>query len=586
MSFKVPGGYLAATIAASDAGFSPIVGSPPVNVTAPVLSGTFGAGETITITPGTWTDADSVSWTMYNGDGLIGDQASTTYVMTQADEDSGSLYMIATGSNIYGDTNVNSNTISEFQLPSDQFVSAKMPMHALYPRPDTETNADARHLWAHSGFEYRVPIGVQGGAWPFKYEIISAPIGATIGQYWWAADYGVLKIGGGLFGASESITVRVTDQDGSTVDLSWTVTLDNTKFVFIEDGWTGTKTGTIDEPLEDISDWYLNSNTDATYAGRIVVLRGGAYTLTGDGGNLNFDPDDKTRGFVGYPDETPVIDCSTAAIVITTGGTADDLFVGGISWTPANDNDSNPHFFFLGSGDRTTFWGNSFSDMTHGTDGSDNTCAVFWNSQATVRQNIFVKSNDFNNINNSTGSNGSYIDIYTSEYILIESNTARNSTTNYGFWMKYSEDYTTVRDNVAVDNVEGVQILIGGSSNIGNTVEYTEVCWNRIQRNSTNLDCFTWSGGGTTHTEDFFYRNTVVGKPAFLHPGTQNYIEEDNLYITDDTTFLYQSYVTNINDLVYGSAVGAVDSEGKLTGTYRTAHLGLNGSELQTARGY
>jgi len=69
------------------------------------------------------------------------------------------------------------------------------------------------------------------------------------------------------------------------VNALWQVTIDADKFVFIEDGYTGAKVGTIDQPLEDIADWYLGDRDDATYLNKIIVLRGGNYDLTGDSNN-------------------------------------------------------------------------------------------------------------------------------------------------------------------------------------------------------------------------------------------------------------------------------------------------------------
>ena len=51
----------------------------------------------------------------------------------------------------------------EFPLPETNFEPAKMAMHLVYPRPDTETQVHARHRWAHPAMRYEIPVGVQGG---------------------------------------------------------------------------------------------------------------------------------------------------------------------------------------------------------------------------------------------------------------------------------------------------------------------------------------------------------------------------------------------------------------------------------------
>lgn len=478
-----------------------------------------------------------------------------------------------------------SHSISaEFPLDSTQFVSAKMPMHMVYPRPSSETSADARHKWAHSGFEYQIPVGVQGGAWPFKYELTASPAGATIGEYFTDADYGVISWTPTAASGTETFTVKVTDQDLNTVTVSWDVQINDDKFVFIQDQWSGDRTGTIDAPLEDFADWYLGDRTDTTFAGKIVVFRGGSYSLIGDtvnNGNVNYSPDSKTRSFIAYPGETVVVDGSSAQFVYSSD--INDLYVSGINWDNGRTDWNNPQFFwFTADASRVTFWDNTFSNLTAGTSGNDNTAPLFFNNNRTdIRENILIKSNLFDSIYNTSGQNGSLVDIYSASYVLIESNTVSNSHTNYGFWMKYTENYVTVRDNVAVDNVNGKLIVIGGSGTSGNAVHDTEVCWNRLSLGSnTSTDAYTWSGGGSSHYNDYFYRNTVIGKPAFLHPGSTSYQSSYNIIVSNSTTFFYRDYVDHEGEVVFGTSAGAVDAEGFLTGSARTDYLGLAGSEL------
>lgn len=78
----------------------------------------------------------------------------------------------------------------EWKLPDGNFILAKMPMHIVYPRADSETGAFVRHKFAHPNLRYEIPIGVQGGAWPFKYELLQAPNGATIGEVYVNENYG------------------------------------------------------------------------------------------------------------------------------------------------------------------------------------------------------------------------------------------------------------------------------------------------------------------------------------------------------------------------------------------------------------
>ena len=53
-----------------------------------------------------------------------------------------------------------------------------MPPVIIYPRPHAETTVNAYCKNAYPGQRWEIPIVVQGGAWPFKYELIefSPPI--------------------------------------------------------------------------------------------------------------------------------------------------------------------------------------------------------------------------------------------------------------------------------------------------------------------------------------------------------------------------------------------------------------------------
>src|SRR5690606_1338391 len=54
------------------------------------------------------------------------------------------------------------------------------PLHVIYPRPDDETQSYARHRHAYPGVRYEIPIGVQFGKWPYRYELIEGPEGARV----------------------------------------------------------------------------------------------------------------------------------------------------------------------------------------------------------------------------------------------------------------------------------------------------------------------------------------------------------------------------------------------------------------------
>ena len=317
-------------------------------------------------------------------------------------------------------------------------------------------------------------MAYRGGAWPFKYELIEAPSGAAIGSLYGDNNYGVVTWTPPSSG-THTFKVRITDQELNTIDATWQTTVDANKFIFIQDGWAGEKTGTIDKPLEDLSDWYKGDQNDDTYHNKIVVIRGGAYTMIGSSAsnnNVRLDASSKTQSIIGFPDETPVVNCSNAKIFGDSGG-SNDLFIAGIRFEHSRQDVNNAHFFWMvGDVNRATWWNNYFYDHGPGAVGNDNTTAVFISNTDKPKQNVLYKHNTHDEFRNS-GGNGSYIDIYGTSYVLIEENTAKNSTTDNGFWMKGTTAFVTVRANQAWDNVSGGQMTIGyGSESVSLTHDH------------------------------------------------------------------------------------------------------------------
>ncbi|MDC7224427.1 MAG: hypothetical protein PQJ60_11855 [Spirochaetales bacterium] len=495
------------------------------------------------------------------------------------------------------------NGYLDWKLPEDYYVEAKMDMHLIYPRPEEETNEEARYKWAHTGITYEIPLGVQGGAWPFQYEILEGPDGATLGRVYGDVNYGniswpVPETASGSY----HFEVRVIDQEYDTLTIEWDVEIDNDMFVFIEDGYTGTQAGSIEEPLEDLADWYLDDRDDDTYKGRIVVLRGGDYELDGHGdvddgdGNNNtyLGSNTKTRSFIAYPGEEPVVYCTYSKVFTHSNEAAEDFFVAGIEWTDGRTDVNNAHFFWMTyHATRAAFWNNTFSDLEAGLEGTDNASPVFFSRYSEKKENLLYKDNLFDGIYNDEG-NGSYVDMYNVDYVLIEGNEAKNSNPTYGFWMKATNNYITVRNNIAVENVAGYQVTLGIANTSFGVIHDNEVCWNRILVDEDiSKNSLLYAGDNDwlyKHYNDWIYRNSFIyGRPNLRFVGAENYWSEDNLLVTDYGSYYFKtddegnSIVDSYGDLLYDTEVDVVDEEGLLTGNYRSAYLGLKGAEIDTS---
>lgn len=456
-----------------------------------------------------------------------------------------------------------------FPLPEGYFVKAKMPMHLVYPRPDTETQAHARHRWAHPAMAYEIPIGVQGGAWPFKYELVKAPAGAKIGSLYGDENYGSITWTPGATSGVEEFVVRITDQELKTVDATWKVTIDPSMFVFIKAGATGAKTGTISDPLASFADWY-KTPTDATYHNKIVVLRSGTYQLVSDPAeknNMRLHESYKTPSLIAFPGEAPVFDTPNAKIMV---GRLLDIFISGITWKNARNDQSDAHFFWLtGDVSRATFWRNTFKDIQHGVAGTDNTGPVFISSTPAVKTNILYKQNIHDGVKNQ-GFNGHYIDIYRASYVLVEENYVRNSTSENGFWMKGTVAFVTVRANQAYENVEGGQVAIGYGAGSGELPHDHEICWNRfVVGNATPGPVLLFAISDLYQGQSynsFIYRNTIVnGYSVVRFPGKTPFETDGNLLVAK-TTDKWNTTITtgSIQNIISTTAAGITDATGKL----------------------
>lgn len=264
-----------------------------------------------------------------------------------------------------------------WQLPETHFVSAKMPMTLVHPRsmPGTdETSPWARHKKAYPGIEYRIPISIQGGAYPFYYEIVSGPSWLSIGQQYGGDNYGV------LFGTPpatpqpvETVVLRVTDQELTEIDIEFPlqVTDSTSDFIFVATDAAGGGTGAIDSPLQ-FGEVFPPSG--GSYADRIVYLRGGVHSILpypdppywqgGHRGVVDLSSG-KPLVILGYPDESVELDCINGRFV----GGGEDFFFGGIKLknTPQYGMDGSKllkgSFFEYPGNARITFFENEWRHL-------------------------------------------------------------------------------------------------------------------------------------------------------------------------------------------------------------------------------
>jgi hypothetical protein len=407
----------------------------------------------------------------------------------------------------------------------------------------------------------------------------------------------------------------VTDQDGNSVEVEWTVSVDDTAFVFIDSvgGNDTTGAGTKASPWASVHKIMGASYSETTYQQKVLVFRTGTYALqsetnrhtgTSHMSGCNAIEHNKPRAWIGYPGETVVIDTSTAYCCIGA-----DSFVGNLIFdgTTSGKDDA----YHLEQNDytdsRITIFENTFRNLEYGAVGGSNASAIYIAGieDTAEKEYLLIHGNRFTDIGTSSGVATVGPQTWTTYWmkdILAQKNVIDNCTLKYGGMFKNGSAYVCCRDNVAWDTVDSDRGIFNlRAMNIADAVgtnpaRYMEVCYNLMKNSGTD----NWSVGifvdpGTAKTTDgdyYIYRNTMV-VPAIAVASIKNSesdgthsgpIDIEQNVLIDPGAVYYQPSGTM--DVGTGDAAnltgttGVVDANGALTGTDRMNYLGIRGYEV------
>jgi hypothetical protein len=477
---------------------------------------------------------------------------------------------------------------SAAMLASGHWIPKKMPMHVVYPRPDSETQAHARHRNFHSSFRYEIPIGVQGGAYPFLYQLIEGPPGAYVGQTFLETEYGVLTWTPSGQTTSQRFTIQVVDQDGDKVTITWVAAYNNGAFVFIDGSVVSAGDGSFASPLKTFADWYKNNQNDATYLNKIAVFRGtGTYTLTGDtsNGNVFLNATAKTPTVIGDPDAIATLDCGTGKFY--TAARVDDMYFAHLKFVNARNDILNPHYFWLTSNPyRASFFKCDFSDISHGTaeyGSGDNPAPIFMSGGEA--DYFLEKRNVYHDFENNGSGNGGYCIVYRFNYVLFEDSIAYNTDTGAGWHAKGTVSKMTMRNITAVNNVIGCQIRIGFGAESGRVPSDHEMCYNNISVPWASDLCMGAVGSNYyagVSGQVWVYRNTFLGASSWIrYPGVNDHKVDANIVVTNNLPrWELDSMQTEIANVVTTDPANLVDdTTGNLIGAGLT-YLYTKGHEV------
>ncbi|MFT3929933.1 MAG: hypothetical protein QM709_06510 [Spongiibacteraceae bacterium] len=495
-----------------------------------------------------------------------------------------------------------------WQLSSTQYETAKMPLEVIAPR--TGLSTANRYYKAYPGLLYRVPVVVLGGAYPYRYSIVSGPTGMTVGQQYGDTDYGIINYPNPVAG-SYTVTINVTDQQGTSSNVTWPLTVTSSGFIFIDavngkasaaNGGTGT--GTISNPFRTMDDFYSGTvggaastssrKGDGTYAGYFVYYRAGTYSTSvmaresaDSGQRAPFVSGKKPKVHLAYPGETVNIDTSGASIIFYTDS-AGNYYFNGINFSniaPGGDNkawewDSGVND--IGSFECT------YNGNTASSGGGYNAALVMSRNGGSFSNYVFMSHNTITKSNNYDTFLGYYVNKF-----VAQNNTINNSTggNNAGFYAKITNSNWSIRANTG---------LVGNSAPLYTADAYStsnniEVAWNNFKSSGPGAEF-----GLTPSTaigNIWQYRNTwQVGMQSVVNVTINSLTVKNDVltytnssanshgwyYQTDAATPKVTATFAGEECVKYSS--GCTDTSGKLTGSGAT-YFGLRGHEAPVPSG-
>lgn len=482
---------------------------------------------------------------------------------------------------------------ASWMLPVGHWVAAVKTLQLIAPR--TGIGANSRYSRAYTGLQWRVPVGVQGGAYPYQYSI-SGPSGMTVGQHYGDTDYGVINWPTPVAGTT-SYTVTVTDQQGNTDSATVTLVVGTANFIVI-DGTNGhhssnnggSGTGTLANPFLDMSDFYngtsgsgAGTRFDTTYQNYHVIYRTGTYDpsvcYTDSNGLIEFGA--KPPVHIPYPGESVSFDFQSGVVTFSTS--ADNICMNNITVLGLPRSltlTANMAWRIDGGGTDYLFFENTLQTPAGAAiNGTNPAFIMFADSHPSIAQYILFKDNTIQ------GDHGYDVVLgYYTKNFLAEGNSLSNCS-GHGFYSKIGNDTFELRANTGIANNTGTLVEFDGYSPASATCL---VSYNNYKSSFAGVQ-FGPNTGGTV-TPVYLVRNTwqipnheVDNVPV----GVLQVINDVNQYTNASATahgWLISggsiSTPTYSGEECVGLNGGFVDSSGNLTGANRTAYLGIRGQEV------
>jgi len=435
---------------------------------------------------------------------------------------------------------------------------------------------------AYPGIEYNIRAAVIGGMYPYRFALSNAPAGMTIDE-----DSGVIRWANPQASAS-SIRLTVTDSENSSVSTTWSITVTTSGFIFVDDTYTGTSTGTISQPYKSIQDILNLSSRESD----IVYFRSGTYTLPiyqpeyylNIGCNLAFGGG-KPHIWLGYPGENITINMNQH--YFEAGFLPTPYYFDGLRFFNAYEYG----FRASSSNNYSTFLRCEFDTLSTGRAGGNSNQGYHFTVAQSIGNYLVFQDCSLHDYSGTAGIGSLYLQNKTliedcRLYNQIYSNTeictaiaAKSDIMNSTF----RHNYVVIASGTALGaGVNGMFV-----NGFGNVSRNNEVCFNYF-RQTSGSEANRLNNDGDQGAL-YFYRNTVVGTIMMKFINATGYtngpfIFDHNVIINSASGLSYhytcgtnpQQYVTFTNNLTGTSSSNIVDTNGNLTSNY-SSYVGTHG---------
>lgn len=510
---------------------------------------------------------------------------------------------VAASNFVAGDTVIVSGESGDWQLATGHWVPRKTNMRIVHPRPDAETNAYAAHRNAYPGMPYSTYVAIKGGAYPYFFELTTAPAGMTIGAQ--LTTVGGVQVADSTYAriywanptaGTHTVVVNVYDQDynrggspSSVATATFDVVCATTRYVFIDpvDG-SDSGTGAIDDPFLTINKLHGGSSSTSTYNGKIVVLREGTHDV--DGMSTNGNRYAMISGgapvvFQGYPGENAILNLYQGHFVINSGSA--DMQFKDLTIQAAGDWTDTQYFFAAVAATNRHSWFNcTFTNFYGGTGSSTDNQSVMYYSNSGCNDIAILHCT-------YTGRMGSIADFYNVQYVVFALNTGADLNTSSEIndsnrqeliYLKDSCRDVSVYANTFVSGMTNVAhgsfVGCGGQNNGGADYSFNniEICYNKLAMfEYASLRGFYEYGAGPVGAV-YGYRNSCLGNITDFvdthNVGPSPNVWENNVAVGG----ISGMYSATLTDNTTGAST--LDSNANLSGATRTSYLGIRGAEV------